>query len=305
MEGDYRKTLTEISGELGISRATVKRRIDSLFRSGRFSGYSLELDRIALGLGRLVYIEVKTNPREDWLLGAMESMDQCIQSDGVIGDYGLVFKMAFRDGDDLAERLHHLDEMIASTEAKRYRIIDILETYKERGLVTRKPARASLDDLDRNLLRVLIDQKSPSPISLWRLSRLVQKETGKMVSKSTVQKRIKSMVDNGVIRQFTIDPRTWSRTGVRAFVRFRTDPGKTRRIAEEVLARMREVVSLYRTGEDHALFSDVFVSDLSGLDAFLKQVFGIEGITDTVTTIVIERRKEARVPVSVLSGSRG
>jgi DNA-binding Lrp family transcriptional regulator len=265
----------------------------------------VELDRISLDLGRLVYIEVKTNPREGWLLGAMESMDQCIQSDGVIGDYGLVFKMAFRDGNDLAERLHDLDELIASTEAKRYRIIDVLETYKERGLVARKPTGTNLDDLDRNLLRVLINQNSPSPVSLWRLSRIIQEETGRMVSKSTVQKRIKSMVDGGIIRQFTIDPRRWSREGVRAFVRFRTDPGRTRKIAEDVLARMPEIVSLYRTGEDHALFSDVFVSDLGGLDGFLKRVFEVDGISDTVTTIVIERRKEVRVPAGVLSRSRG
>ena len=92
---------------------------------------------------------------------------------------------------------------------------------------------------------------------------------------------------------------------MRAYVRFRTDPGRTRMIAEEVLAGMPEVVSLYRTGEDHALFSDVFVGDLGSLDGFLKRVFGVDGITDTVTTIVIERRKEARVPESVLSRSRG
>jgi DNA-binding Lrp family transcriptional regulator len=258
---------------------------------------------MALGLGRLAYLEVKTNPREDWLLEAMESMDQCIQSDGVIGEYGLVFKMAFRDGNDLAERLHDLDGLIASTEAKRYRIIDVLETFKERGLVARRSTGTrTLDDLDKSLLSILLNQRSPSPKSLWRLSNEIRSETGRMISRSTIQKRIWSLVEDGVIRQFTIDPRRWSGgEGVRAFVRFRTDPGRTRTIAEGVLAAMSEVISLYRTGEDHALFSDVFVEDLGGLDDFLKRAFGVEGIADTVTTIVIERRKEARVPGSVLA----
>jgi len=303
LEGDYRKPLTEVSRELGISRSTAKRRVQGLYRSGSFNGYQAELDRISLGLGRLVYIEVKTNPRESWLLEAMEAMDQCIQSGGVIGEYGLVFKMAFRDGGELAERLHDLDELISSTEAKRYRIIDVLETFKERGIPAGHPVGTrSLDELDRNVLGLLLNQASPSPVSLWRLSRKIQEETGRMVSKSTVQKRIKSMVEDGVIRQFTITPRRWCRgDGVRAFVRFRTDPGKTKRIAVETLVEMPEVISLYRTGEDHALFSDIFVGNLEDLDDFLKRSFAVDGISDTITTIVIERRKEIQVPWGILA----
>ena len=301
LEADYRTPLIEIAGSVGIARSTAKRRINSLFQRGCFEGYQIEVNRLSLGLDRLAYLEVKTNPREAWLLKAIESLDQCVESNGVIGEYGLVFKMLFRDGSELADRLHALDSLIASSAAKRYRIIDIIETYKERNMVHRVVSRRNLDGLDRALLGILIDQRSPSPRPLWKLAQHLQRELNRRVSKSTVQKRIQRMVDLGIICRFTIRPRRWYRDpGIHALIRLKTDPGQTRSIATDVIIRMPEVLCLYRTGEDYGLFAEVFVSGLESLDMFIKTIYRIEGVIDTMTTIVVERRKEVPVPVGSL-----
>ncbi len=302
LEDDYRTSTTELAACLGVARSTVKRRLVSLFRQGTFEGYQIEIDRLALGLERLVYLEVKTNPREDWLLNAIESLDQCIQSDGVIGDYGLVFKMVFRSGGELAGRLRALDSLIASSASKRYRIIDVIERYKERGLVNQSRPDHQLDDVDRSLLRVLLDQGSWYPLPLWRLSKRLEGELDRGLSRSAIQKRIQRMSEAGVIRQFTIRPRRWIREGgVRAYIRLKMDPGQTRIAATNVLAKMPEILSLYRTGEDYGLFSEVFVRDLASLDGLLKSLYGIDGLIDTMTTIVLERRKELPVRLGALA----
>jgi DNA-binding Lrp family transcriptional regulator len=301
LEADHRTPLASIAQHVGIARSTARRRLDSLYRLREFEGYRIEVDRLALGLERLVYLEVKTNPREAWLLQAIESLDQCVESDGVIGEYGLIFKMLFRDGGELAKRLRVLDPLIASSSAKRYRIVDVIESYKERGLPTRDQSPVVLDRFDRVLLRLLLDQRSSSPTQLWKLARDLGTDLGRTVSKSAVQKRVRALERKGVIRQFTITPRWWNRhRGFRAFIRMKTDPGLTRRIATDSVSRMQEVVCLYRTGEDYGLFAEVFVGGLGSLNELLKRVYGIDGVTDTVTTIVLERRRERPIPAAPL-----
>jgi len=301
LEADYRTPLMQIARSVGVARSTVKRRMRSLFEEGVYQGYQIEIGRLPLGLERLVYLEVKTNPREAWLLEALESLSQCMESDGVIGEYGLVFKMAFRDGTDLAGTLHALDSLIASSAAKRYRIIDVLETYKERGLSPGIASRLGVDVLNRALLRTLSQQTSVTPYPTWKVARILEQELKRRVSRSSVQKRIRALHESGVIRQFTIRPRRWRRgRGVRAFVRFRTDPGRTRAVAAKASSDMHEIVCLYRTGEDYSLFAEVFVEDLASMDGFLKKIYGVDGVLDTMTTIVLEKRKESSIPMGAL-----
>ncbi len=300
LENDYRVTFSEIARSLAISRSTVKRRLNSVFGEGRLAGYQVELDRLALGLERLVYLEVKTNPKEAWLLRAIESLDDCIGSDGVIGEYGLVFKLAFANSVELAAGLHSVDPLIASTSAKRYRIVDVIETYKERDLAYAPRSPVGLDEVDRALLRILLRQEGEAPWPLWRLAREMQGELGRTVSRSLVQKRLGRLVSSGVIRQFTVRPRRWRRDpGIRAFVRLRTDPGQTT-VAAEAMTRRTEILSLYRTGEEYGLFAEIFSADLTSLDRFLKWVYEVQGVIDTVTTIVVEMRKETPVPLGSL-----
>ncbi len=301
LERDYRMPLKEVAASLGISRSTARRRLDALHSAGAFQGYQVEINRSALGLGRLVYMELKTNPKESWLLRAIESFDQCIQSDGVIGEYGLIFKMAFADGSELAAKLGAMDSLVASSAYKSYRIIDTIETYKERGEIFRSTVEVELDDVDRALLRTLLSQNSRAPFQLWKLSRLIQDDVGRGVSRSTIQKRIKRMVEANVIGRFTIRPRAWSRgPGVHAYLRAKADPSQMRHIATDIMSPMAQVLSLYRTGEEYGLFAEVATGDLPGLDALLKGIYRAEGIMDTFTTIVLERRKEACVPMGSL-----
>jgi len=296
LEEDYRAPRVEIARSLGIARSTLKRRIESLFKQGVFTGYQVEINRFALGLERLVFLEVKTNPREAWLLESLESLDQCVESHGVIGEYGLVFKLMFRNGRDLVSGLDVIDSTIASSSSKRYRMTEAIETYKERGLPPSVVEQRKLDDLDRLILAELSNQNSSFPLPLWRLARRLERESKRRVSASALQKRIRRMVEEEVIRQFTVKPRRWIRErGVRALVRFKTDPGSTRRLAQDIASR-EEVLSLYRTGEDYGLLGEIFVRSLGCLDKFLKAVYGDPAVIDTMTTIVVEHRKELPSP---------
>lgn len=300
LEEDYTTPRIQISRSLGIARSTLKRRIECLFRDGIFEGYQVEINRFALGLERLVYLEVKTNPRERWLLEALESLDRCVESHGVIGEYGLVFKLMFRNVGELVAGLDTVDSTIASSSSKRYRITDAIETYKERALPPTVMEERELDDLDRLLLGELSNQNSPFPLPLWRIAKRLERESKRQVSPSAIQKRIRRMVHGGVIRQFTLRPRRWVREeGIRALVRFKTDPGSTRRIAVGIASR-REVLSLYRTGEDYGLLGEIFVPSLEGVDRFLKVTYADPAVIDTMTTIVVERRKELSVPSHTL-----
>jgi DNA-binding Lrp family transcriptional regulator len=304
MERDYRVPVTQIADSLGISRATVKRRLRSMYDSGVFQGYQVEVDRHSLGLERMVYIEVKTNPREDWLPRAIETMGCCVESHGVIGEFGLIFKMMFETGEALAGRLTALDSLISSTESKRYEILDVIDTYKERGSRHRTCA-AHPDNIGVSVLRAIRSQESASPLTVSEIAGRVRADLGRGVSKSTVQRRLSRMEELGIIRQFTVKPRVWHRgAGVRCFIRVKTEPAETDETARGLASR-DEFISLYRTGEDYCLFGDVLLPSMDSLDSFVKRLYARPGVRDTVTTIILETRKEIPFPVGSLAAGSG
>ncbi|MEI4470990.1 Lrp/AsnC ligand binding domain-containing protein [Frigidibacter sp. MR17.24] len=72
------------------------------------------------------------------------------------------------------------------------------------------------------------------------------------------------------------------------FVQFRCDPGKTYEVADRIYDR--EVVSeLFSTSGEWDLIAKVYVPDDADVGHYLnEQLFGIEGISRTLTTMTFK-----------------
>ena len=102
-----------------------------------------------------------------------------------------------------------------------------------------------------------------------------------------VRKRIKRMLDDGVIKQFNLllDYHKIGRV-IKAFIGIRIGPSKLQDVVK-TLEDNPDVQVLYRTTGQVDLFVEVIFRDMEELNSFLESELNIEGVTGTDVTLVI------------------
>jgi Lrp/AsnC family transcriptional regulator for asnA, asnC and gidA len=136
----------------------------------------------------------------------------------------------------------------------------------------------SIDQLDMRIIGSLTgDARKPY--------KKIAQELG--VSDSTVRKRINRMIEDGIIKEFTVllDYHALGRI-IKAFIGLRVQPPRLKGIVEH-LQENPDVQVLYRTTGDVDLFVEVIFKDMEELNGFLESELSLDGITGTVVTVVI------------------
>jgi Lrp/AsnC family transcriptional regulator for asnA, asnC and gidA len=136
----------------------------------------------------------------------------------------------------------------------------------------------SIDMLDLKIIQVLNrDARKPYKAIAEELS----------VSDVTVRKRIRSMLEEGVIKQFNVllDYHKLGRI-IKAFIGLKVQPPKLREIVGHLIENP-DVQVLYRTTGEADLFVEVIFKDMEELNSFLESELNLDGVTGTVVNIVI------------------
>lgn len=107
------------------------------------------------------------------------------------------------------------------------------------------------------------------------------------VSDATVRKRVKRMLEGGVIKQFNLilDYHKLGRI-IKAFIGLRINPQRLKPIVEH-LEENPDVQVLYRTTGNVDLFLEVIFRDMEELNKFLETELSVEGIIGTEVSVVI------------------
>jgi Lrp/AsnC family transcriptional regulator for asnA, asnC and gidA len=136
----------------------------------------------------------------------------------------------------------------------------------------------SIDRMDLKIIRSL-NKNARKPYNA------IAREVG--VSDATVRKRIKRMVEDGIIKQFNLllDYHKLGRI-IKAFIGLRINPQKLKEIVGH-LEGNPDIQVLYRTTGNVDLFIEVIFRDMEELNEFLESELSVEGITGTVVTVVI------------------
>ena len=136
----------------------------------------------------------------------------------------------------------------------------------------------SIDRLDLRIIRSLSgDARKPYKTIARELD----------VSDATVRKRIKKMVEEGIIKQFNLllDYHKLGRI-IKAFIGLMINPQYLKGIVEH-LEENPDIQVLYRTTGNVDLFVEVIFKDMEELNAFLETELTVDGITGTEVTVVI------------------
>jgi len=295
---ESRTSLTDISKKAGLSRFAVKNRVKKLFKDKIIFGPTVVLNPSLVGFKRTVFFEFKTNPHEPWLAKMLEKTSVCDLLDGIAGEYSLFGRFRMTDDEHFSRVLKRIDDALAKSFFKKYRVVNAIRIFKESGVAFRAEEKGlKLDGVDLRILEILLNQaefvKAPLPITSVRLSRLLH-GFGVKISQPAVFQRLTMLEKSGVIVKNTVRV-DWARLGLKTkvLVRIKANPNVYDVVARKFLAPMEGITDLYRTGEEYGLLAIVRVRDVSEYNAFLLKLYGFKDVIDTYTTFVLEERKNS------------
>ncbi len=288
---DYRNPISEIAEKLKVSRSKVNTIINFLKKNEFIIGNTVILDSFLLQ-ERTSFFEIKTNPNEPWLIEEFEKF-KFESLDGIIGEYSLILKVKTRNNFEFNQILKNIDNLMAKGSFKKYQLIDVLQTYKENGVVFQNSSKYfDLDDISHEILKVLKNQ----PINPYSSTEISQILSSKKISQPATWKRIDKLVKNEIIRKFTPIMNRKMFPYTKFYLRIKVDPAKYDEIAQNFLSKQIHILDLYRTGENYGLLAVVLTKTISDFNRFIMNLYnsGIN-IIDTHTTLVIDERSKGFV----------
>ena len=109
------------------------------------------------------------------------------------------------------------------------------------------------------------------------------------IAESTVRKRIKEMIQNGIISNFSVqlDPAAMGYTV--AIVGVDTDPAKLLEVAEKLTA-FEEIHSVQLSTGDHHIMCEIWAKEKK-LSEYLEKIGTLKGVERVCPAIVMERLK--------------
>ena len=84
---------------------------------------------------RIFFTEIKTNPEEPEIISELRRIFQTISIDGIIGNTSLMVKFQVKTSEDFRQVLRRVDSIVATTRFQFYRVINVLNVFKEAGHV--------------------------------------------------------------------------------------------------------------------------------------------------------------------------
>ncbi len=127
---DARTPFTEIARRLGVSEATVRKRVEALEKAGVIKGYTIVVDPAKMGYSTVALVGINTNP--DMFLSVAEKLTEFEEVRFVAtstGDHMIMAEVWTRNGKELSSLI---SEKIGKLEGITHiRPAIILEKLKE------------------------------------------------------------------------------------------------------------------------------------------------------------------------------
>lgn len=275
---------------MGKSRNWVSRSIRQLVEKGCIRAYSTVIDLAQVyGVGSTVLF-LRTNPREKNVSDRLLQMPELISLDGISGEHSLVGHFRKIGQKSFENLLDRVDDIVTIALQPKYKLIQILTTYKSHGfkIDTEAPHDTPLSAKDLELLSVL-SKYSPSADSPFPLS---QAEIGERMqpslSQPAVSKAITRLELHRAIVGYSIDTDlSFIGLPIKFFLQVKAKPG-TAAITARKMVELDEIWDLHRTSEDYSLFATVRTESINSYNSFLRKLFANEDIIDTQSTVSFE-----------------
>jgi DNA-binding Lrp family transcriptional regulator len=125
-------TNIELGKILGKTRQTIWQYIKTLNQNG--TGFEkIYIPHPNRVDNRIFFVEIKTNPEEPEIVSNLSTLFSAKSIDGIIGNTSLMVKFQVKSNEDFRQLLRKIDEIIANTRFQFYRMINVLNVFKEAG----------------------------------------------------------------------------------------------------------------------------------------------------------------------------
>ncbi|MFQ6122999.1 MAG: Lrp/AsnC family transcriptional regulator [Candidatus Heimdallarchaeota archaeon] len=284
---DPRVRASELSVALGISRETLRSRIRNLINQDILRGFVTVMDFRGLGFNVTTLFLFKTNPREPWLLEQIKILPNCDFIAGITGDFSLLSRFRIRNEKAFGKVMYEIDSLMAKSGSRMYRVIRVVDIFKENGSIVEKIPNRIVDERDLAILKQLVYQRCSknrySPLSSLQLASKVN------LSQPTVYKRLQRLENDRIILGFSVDV-NWARVGsdrIGFVVQLKVDFDKISEVAS-FIAGFSEVSSLYRTTEEYPLLALIQVQKVADFTRFLLKCYEIPSVEDTNSLLLLD-----------------
>ena len=285
-----RQPISVYSSLVGKSRNWVSKTLRGFAKYQVIRSYTTVVDPSKVYSERSTLLFIKSNPREHEVSLDLLSIPGLESLDGITGDYSLLAHFRNLPSVGFEDFLDTIDGVIAKTSEGKYKMVQVLTTYKAQ----RHPMRSHAQDdkplsaRDLELLSV-ISRQIPSVDYPFPLS---QEQIGKKMkppmTQSAVSKAMQRLEIRGVIVGYSADiDYTIIGLPLKFFLQLRVKPGTVAETAQRMI-EMNEVWDLHRTSEDFSLFSTIRTSNVESYNQFVRSLYDDENIIDTQTQLSME-----------------
>lgn len=295
---DHRVRASELSATLGISRETLRSRIRKLINRDILRGFMSVVDFRGLGFNVTAFFLLKTNPQEPWLLEQIMILPNCDFIAGITGNFSLLCRFRIRNEETFGKVMYGIDSLMAKSGSRTYRVIRVVDIFKENGFSVLKIPDRIVDERDLAILNRLIYQKCSknqyTPLTSLQLASEVN------LSQSSVYKRLQRLENDRIILGFSVDV-NWARINgdrIGFVMQLKVDFNKINDVAS-LIAGFPEVSSLYRTTEEYPLLALVQVQRVTDFTSLLLKCYDIPSVEDTHSLLLLDVPLE-RSPASLL-----
>lgn len=137
LQGSGRMSMTELADAVGLSVSPVAERVRRLERDGVITGYAARVNPQALGLGLLVFVEIKLRSKSgnifDDFRRAVAQVPQILECYLVSGEYDYLLKVRLPDMGAYRDLLGNiLLQLPAAAESRSYVVME--EAKESAGL---------------------------------------------------------------------------------------------------------------------------------------------------------------------------
>ncbi|GBC68495.1 Leucine-responsive regulatory protein [archaeon HR01] len=145
--------------------------------------------------------------------------------------------------------------------------------------------KAVVDEVDRAIIKILMRDGRRSFTDIGKELRL---------SEGAVRRRVKNLVDKGVIKSFTIDVERGYM--VKAFTFVSVNPSTPTPQVAEALRKVYGVEDIYEITGQYDVVALLAVSDMVELNKGIEEIRHIPGVRDTNTSIILRHLKPSKTP---------
>lgn len=290
LETDARQTNLELAAKLGVSSATVGRRLGRLFDEGTIR-ISTIADSFALGFAMQAVIGINVHSGHvDSVANELASCEY-VQSVGILtGPYDIIAWTIFRDLEGLYSFIRNVAGSIPGVVST-----EIMITLK---LVKASFALFSTEEIVSMDRATILDLTTDAlDLSLIRELQSDARQTakdlaGKLgISRPTVRKRLHRLIDDHLIRIVTITDPCILEYRLRGALLIKTHPGKIETVAE-TLAKHARIQHLIMTAGCYEIIAWTIFRDQEDMSNFVRnELNSIPGIISHETAISLRIAK--------------